>query len=433
MLLLLVLGALALAPLGAAPSGEGGLEGQTGLDRARTLCELGDGELTADPALARSRAAEAADLARRAQDANLEARALLLQGEAHLRLNELPVAVEALERGVTAADRGGDPSLRSRCRRRLGDALARAGETDRAVEVYLDLLRRLEAGEVGGDEIERRTHRANLLAAIGNAFSQAREVDTATTYHRRALAAYEELGNAVGVAGTSYNIGNTFYDRGELEPAMDHYQRARAAAATLDDTTLLTMAVNSIGAVHHQRGEYGEALQCFAESESLSRASGHERGVLFSLKKTGETRIALGQSRQSIASLEEALAIAERTADRPQQGELHELLANALEQAGDPVAALVHLRRHDAIEDELLRESRSQRIQELEVAYETERKDRRIEALERQRQVVRLTRNALAGAVLLALVVVLVLVSRYRLKARAAREVEQARQELESA
>jgi len=429
LLLAVVVLALALPP-GATGAGDGELATLTGLDRARRLCDLGEARLGDNPAQAATRAEEAAEIARQEHDDTVEARALLLLGEARLGLSSPPAAVEALERAVTASDRSGDPSLRARCRRRLGDALARTGETDRAVEVYLDLLRRLEAGEVGGEEIQRRTHRANLLAAIGNVFSQAREVDTALDYYRRALAAYQELGNAAGVAGASYNIGNAFFDRGQLEPAMEHYQRAREAAATLDDKTLLTMAVNSIGAVHHRRGEYEAALSCFAESEALCRAIGHDRGVMFSLKKTGETQTALGQTRRAIASLEQALAIAEQASDRPQQSELHDLLATAFDKAGDPAAALVHLRRHDALEDELFTDTRSQRIRELEVAYEIEKKDRQIEALERERQLERLTRNALAGAVLLSLAVVLVLVSRYRLRARAAREVEQAHQEL---
>jgi diguanylate cyclase (GGDEF)-like protein len=204
---------------------------------------------------------------------------------------------------------------------------------------------------------------------------------------------------------------------------MDHYQRARAAAATLDDKTLLTMTINSIGAVHHRRGDYEAALRCFAESERLCRAIGHERGLLFNLKKTGETQIALGRTRAAISTLAEALSFAERLGEREQQCELHQLLATALEQVGEPATALVHFRRYATLNDELFNESRSRRIRELEIAYETERKDREIERLEQERQLQRRTRDALAIAVLLSLALVLVLVSRYRLKERAAREM----------
>ncbi len=209
--------------------------------------------------------------------------------------------------------------------------------------------------------------------------------------------------------------------------------KAREAAALLDNSALLSMATASVGSVFLERGRLELAMQHFTESLQICRDTGRTRGTLFALKRMGEVRSRQQRFAESISHYLEALTIAQEQSDLRLQSELHELLSDCYAQAGDHLQALDHFKRHAILRNELFNEARSRQIHELEIAYDSERKDQEIENLKRNQNIQRSFRWALVAVTALAMMVGALGWSRYRLGVRAAREIRQVNDDLVSA
>jgi len=406
------------------------LEDATDVERVESLNQAALASVASDPDKALELAQRAAEMARRSGDRAGQGTAEFAIGEAHYVRDDhtgaLPHFVEArrLLQGT------GSSARLAKAMRRIGDVHSRTGTFDEALAVYLDTLRLLEDHQAREPSQERLWDIGNLLGAIGNLFRSLEEPEKALAYYQRSLEVYEQVDYNLGVAGTSYNLGNLLFEAGDHDAALEHYLRARETASLLDDPTLLSMATTSIGSVFLERGQLDLALQRFAESLELCRTAGRTRGVQFALKRMGNVRHRQQRYSEAVDHYLEALAIAQESSAPSSQAELHKLLSECFADTDDHALALEHFEKHASIRSDLFNEARSRQVHELEIAYESERKDQEIEILKRDRAIQQWMRAALVLATVLAVAVGALGWSRNRLGVRAAREIRQANDEL---
>lgn len=105
---------------------------------------------------------------------------------------------------------------------------------------------------------------------------------------------------------------------------------------------------------------------------------------------------------------------------------------------GNHISAIRHYQRYKALNDSAFNESKTRQIEQLKIAYETEKKDQELQIKEKNIQLLtnekdlqqvilgkaRLTKNLILIGTLLLLLLFLLLYSRYRLKQRAHLELE---------
>ncbi len=111
--------------------------------------------------------------------------------------------------------------------------------------------------------------------------------------------------------------------------------------------------------------------------------------------------------------------------------EIEGLLVKVDSANGDYLSALKHFRLYQQINDSIFNETKSKQIEELQVQYETVKKDQDIQLLTKQgvfqqtqlRQAA-LLRNVTFGSIGLLLIIVVLLYNRYRLKQRANKKLE---------
>jgi two-component sensor histidine kinase len=98
---------------------------------------------------------------------------------------------------------------------------------------------------------------------------------------------------------------------------------------------------------------------------------------------------------------------------------------------GDYLSAISHLRIHQQLKDSIFNEAKSKQIQELEIRYETDKKEQSIKLLEKEGTLqqgrltqAKHTRNWILGAVTLLLIIVALLLYQARLKQRVNKKLE---------
>lgn len=117
--------------------------------------------------------------------------------------------------------------------------------------------------------------------------------------------------------------------------------------------------------------------------------------------------------------------------------DIHLALFKVDSATGNYLSAIQHLGLHNRLNDSIFNETSSKQIAELQVQYETAKKEQDIKLLHKERQLernklqqARLGRNVTLGGIVLLLAIVGLLYSRYRMKQRSNRQLEAQQQEI---
>lgn len=105
---------------------------------------------------------------------------------------------------------------------------------------------------------------------------------------------------------------------------------------------------------------------------------------------------------------------------------------------GNYLGAIAHLQKHKALSDSLFNIDRTNQFADLQLKYETEKKEKNIKLLNSQNQLIRIksekaqrTKNITLAGIALLLIIVGLLYSRYRIKQKSNRKLEANQRELD--
>lgn len=288
-----------------------GAVGSDPSELARHLAGAGDREKAAEALgeaarqrLARHASAEAEHLAEAglALDPKPPVRSGLLEvrAEARARRGDLAGAREDLRAALAGQDRGAE---RSRLLARM--AMMASGSEDLALAAELSELAISQAG----NQPDARAEALFVGAIVDmNADRRAR----AQARFDEALALFERLGNARGIADILDGRAMAALLEGKLRPAAEAFDRV--ARLFMDSGELLRAVTPraSRGLALVWMGRPGEGLPDTDEALDLARTLGHPEGEAYALWCRSEALAAVGRTTEALESAGAALAIAER-------------------------------------------------------------------------------------------------------------------------
>lgn len=378
-----------------------------------------------DPALGLEAAREALPAARRLGHRTGEAALLTAMGMMHNVLGENGTALErygeALELYRAAGDREGEAdALRSE-----GVSFYDLGRYDEALERYLTAL-------TISEELADSGSIARTASNIGNVHWAAGRNEDALGYHRRALEVFRARDERVGMAGVSINLGTIRTsmadeastpeaERTALDNAAAHYSTALSIFEELGNLRGVAHASHNLGTLELRRDRPREALPLLRRGLEIRREVGDAAGEVESLESLGEVHLALDRPGEAVAALEAAVALATERGLENGTPNAWELLADAREADGDAGGALRAHREFTRIRQEAEQARTAERVAELTLQFESQRRERELADLRstelaqeleiyRQRTVI----FALACGAALIFTVLVLLTLRYR-------------------
>jgi serine/threonine-protein kinase len=251
----------------------------------------------------------------------------------------------------------------------LGRAYERAGEVDRAVGAF--------------EEVVRRAAPAAAFLRLGGLYGRRQEEAKASAAFDKAQALYDAQGNSEGLADVFYQRGAFLNARDKLPEAQAQLRRALDLAVTTDNKSqqiktllqlgsvsystgetlraeqyatraielarseqldnLTTNGLIDIGNAFFLRGEYGEAEKRFEQALQVAKANKGRRGEARALLSLGSLFVQQGQGGKALGYLEPALAFYRQGNFRRETSQALLLLGYANEQQGNNEAALESL------------------------------------------------------------------------------------------
>ena len=342
-------------------------------------------------------------------------------------------AVAAFEESLRWAERAGDEQSRAITINNLANCRLESGDPQAAMAGYLEAAERFEKLGLPLYQAQAYANVAPILVGQGMA-------ERAKVYLERALAIERRAGHRPAEGTTLLNLGALLADAGDKAAALTSYGQARQLFRELGDRKFEAMALHNLGRTYAELGRYGEATRHLEEARAIREAVADSRGALSSKLGLAQTLTESGRAAQALPLLEAGLAEARRLEVAELEAEAELRLSAALRAVGRVADAFEHMTAYIAVRDRLLSASSQARIAEMQARFESERSEREIQVLQRDKEIQslqlwrqELTRNALIAAIALLAVLAAVIASRYRLKIRSAAVLEEKNRELEIA
>lgn len=354
-------------------------------------------------------------------------------------LGKSEAAIEAVTAALDLAGQADDPVAVASVRRTAGVVFWETGAHDRALEHYLAAL---EASRSAGDV----SGAARAAGNIGNLHNSLGNWEQARSYHRQALEGFDQIGWQEGVAGTLVNLGalsariaEAYEEAGDAEAAigeheanLDYNRRALRLFEQLENPRGIAYAADNIARALINLERVEEALAYHRQSLELRREVGDSTGVVNSLLTGAEAMLALDRAESALALLGEAESLVPE-ANRDLRRELVRQRVAAQERLGDFESAFRGLRRLMSLNDAQAAEDLAARVEQLQEAFRADQLEKEL-ALQRARAELseqRARRQRLISAASIVSVVLLLLVlgllySRYRLGRRVSQTLDRA-------
>jgi diguanylate cyclase (GGDEF)-like protein len=312
-----------------------------------------------------------------ARDQAALARGMLSKAATLSELKQLKPAHALVSQADAIAAGLADPALRFDTAVASGEALSQQGDYPAALA---SLQNAASLARQGGQVIPQVVS----LNALARLYDKLHEFD-------KGFAALDEayaLAAPASVPGHVALLKNTEYGL-----AIDTDQRTRAMQALLSGLQLerrigaLPLVANSLVGLADMSlkdHRYAAAAEYATDAIKAARALGSTYREALGNFNLGEARLGMGQLAEGKKQMEAALTVFEAEGDMPQLQAAWMEYADALERAGDAVAALRAYHRERDLTDALFKKQRQEAIWNLEEKYGAEKKARQIESLHQE-------------------------------------------------
>lgn len=252
---------------------------------------------------------------------------------------------------------------------------------DKALEYYLKSMKLYE-------EMGNKKGYAILLNNVGIVYRKLNRLDKARDYYEKAIKIEKELGNNEGVGRGLNNLGVVYESLKEYPKALDYYLRALKIKKEAGNKQKIASSLMNIGNVYTRLEEYDNALECYRESLKIRREIGEKKGMCNTLKNLGKFYTKQGNYGKALTYLEQCLIIAKEIDSKAELNDTYYNLSELYSQQKDYKKALDYFKRHTDTKDEILNKESNDKIAEMQVKYETEKKKKEITLLEKNNELL---------------------------------------------
>ena len=174
------------------------------------------------------------------------------------------------------------------------------------------------------------------------------------------------------------NYGTVLELDGSLDSALFYYEKGLQLKYKLSDSIGIPYSLNHLATIHASKGNIDKAFDYMAESDSYRAKEKNNYGRAENAVIKGELFYAVGKYDLAISKFNESLYLAKLIGNKHMAQYNYEKLSNIYEIKKDYEKAFINLKNHKSYRDSILNIETNNRIAELEIKFETEKKDKEI-------------------------------------------------------
>ncbi|WP_282016442.1 tetratricopeptide repeat protein [Marinifilum flexuosum] len=351
------------------------LIGSSGREKLEVLMDLCECLVEKDSKKCILYSRQALDLARKLKQPNLEIKALIYLGREHSNLGNYFEGLQNFKKAQKIA-------IENKLDHSLVDAWNEIGITYFHIGNYKEAqtyyFKALEKAEL----IKYKEREIGLQNNIAIIYSIYKDHDKALELFTKLLNIYEVENDSIQIALTSVNISNIYDELGKYEEGLEYLNKAIPIFISSGNKLKLSSTLNNRGNIYSKVGQLDKALTDYWDALKIAEKNNFESGIISSSINLGQYYVLNKKHEKAIDFFENALKISLENHDKARVMECYEGLANAYELSGNYKMALSNTRLYLSYKDEIYNEQTQKQISEIQIKYETEKKENEIEFLQ---------------------------------------------------
>jgi len=396
-------------------------------------------------------AEEACELADKIDFAKGKAESLLQIAEYHYYKSDYPQALEYYQKSLKINEEIGDKKGISNCLHNIGNIHLKLGNYPQSLEYYQKSLKiREELRDKKGisfslnnigiihyyqgnypqaleyyqkalkinEEIGNKQGISKCLNNIGIIYRKQSNYHQALEYYQKSLKITEEIGNKQGISICLNNIGIIYWKQGNYHQALKYYQKSLKITEEIGNQKGISLCLNNIGVIYNEQSNYPHALEYYRKSLKIRKEFGYKNGVCTSYKNLGEVYLKTNNYTKALDYTIKSLKIAYELELLDNLKDIHKQLSEIYAATKNYKKAYENYVLYKELNDSIFNEENIKKITGLEYQYEYEKEKLAIELEQQKKDAVyaeeakrqKTVRNSfIAGFILMALLVLVVL------------------------
>ena len=312
----------------------------------------------------------------------------------------------------------------------IGRVHTHLGSYDKALEYYIKALKIAES-------INYKKKICEAYISMGVIFYEQKKFIQTIAYMNKALAVE---GNSTNKQNLSYiynNLAIAYQNLNDHAAALSYHFKALKLNEEMGNDGGVAVSYNNIAGVYASVGKTKEALHYITKAMKLNEKNKDKVGLTYSYIGAGDCYRGNKNFAAATMYYQKALKIAKEINYKTEEREAYEHLSDMYEEIKDYQKAIEYHKKYAQIKDSILSEESLKQSSELNIRYETEKKEKEILLLTKDQELKnktlkeqRLIRMGLIVGLLLLLILSFLLFTRYRFKQKANLLLEKQKEEI---
>ena len=225
------------------------------------------------------------------------------------------------------------------------------------------------------------------LNSIGNIHIVQQNYRAAINCFIKCLPIAEKANNYLGIAMNLNNIGEAYEYMDLLDSARYYYEKSLIQNQKIDSKKGEAICYNSLGAIAMKEGKIEDAIQLFMKSLDINLLLDDKIYVAENHLNLGRAFVKKMQYSKGEEHLQEGLDIALAIGSKYVARDTYKVLMELHEQTKEFTKAFYESQRHKLYADSIVNEANSKIVLQMETIYATQKKELKIAALEKEKQL----------------------------------------------
>lgn len=241
------------------------------------------------------------------------------------------------------------------------------------------------------EEIDDQHMVSDILNSMGIIHKKLKNYDQSLEMTTTALQIAIARDNMIHQANCLSNIGSLYAEMQLFDSALVYFQKAYEIDKTQNVEWGIGHQLTNIGQVYTEMGEYILALDYLTKGLEVREKLGQRKEIAESFLKLALLKNLQKNGLEAVGYAKQAITLAQEIGDRPSLRDAHKMLAQAYGHLGDYQHAYQHQLAYTELHDSLLNKTNTQQINTLQAQYESEKKEKEIALLSRDREIQQAT------------------------------------------
>ncbi|MBK8367373.1 MAG: tetratricopeptide repeat protein [Bacteroidetes bacterium] len=239
---------------------------------------------------------------------------------------------------------------------------------------------------------------------------------------------------------TYNNIGMVYVQQNKTDEAIQFFEKSLAICQSIGDKEGIGTSYLNMGAIYQDKKQFYDANANYFKALEIYETIGDGAGAIYAHLAVGDIASINNDMSQALIHFEQALELTKKTGNREEEKNIYQRLTKIYARQKNFEGAYNYQQLYVNLNDSLYNSEKSSLIAEMSTKYETEKKDKEIGLLSKDRalQEVKLSqqrtiRNFLIISMIMLLLLAVLIYNRYSVKLKTNLLIEQKNEELKKA